>query len=73
MKANPYAVVAGIVGVAFVVWLFLSMARTEFANRLLITLAACVVLVGIAGALGMIGKPGGDRSASADGDSEREG
>jgi hypothetical membrane protein len=61
VKFNPYMMLAGIIGVVFVVWLFTSMAVTAFANRILLTLVICSVLIGVAGALSMVGNPGGDR------------
>ena len=53
MKFNPYALVAGAIGIFFIGWLFTSMAVTDFATRILVTLLICIALVALAGFLAL--------------------
>ena len=52
-RLRPWAIAGGIIMLVFVVWLFSSMAGTEESNQVLIVLAICAIVIGVAMALGL--------------------
>jgi uncharacterized membrane protein YdjX (TVP38/TMEM64 family) len=52
-RMRPWAIAGGIVMLAFVVWLFSSMAGTEESNQVLLILTVCALIIGVALMIGL--------------------
>ncbi len=55
-RGTPWTLTAIVALGAFIVWLAIQMSRTDRADRIVLTIAVCFGLIGVALALGMIGR-----------------
>lgn len=53
-RMTPWAALAGVLMIGFLVWLGAQMSRTERANEILLILVGCFALAGLAFGAGML-------------------